>query len=315
VATEEGARPVTAALAARTHRLAPIDGPLVSIGLPVYNGTKHLPRAVESLLGQSYRNLELIISDNASTDDTYELCQRYARADSRVRVFRQGSNIGVPRNWNFVVHQARGEYFKWASANDHCAPTMIEKCLPPLLADRGVVLSFPRTQLFESETVPGSVAPGDFAVGLPTPSGRFEVVLNRLEMNNAQCGIIRLAALRRTRLDRMYMDGDLVLMAELALLGKFNLVDEVLFYRRVSPDSALFRLPVAERQAVFAPGQALGLVPSRWRRLADYLGSVAIASISLTEKGRCLRTLARHTWYSRRVLFRDLKASLAALQS
>jgi glycosyltransferase involved in cell wall biosynthesis len=95
--------------------------PLVSVGLPVYNGERYLSRALDSILEQSLSDFELIISDNASSDTTEAICRDYARRDPRIRYVRQRENLGAPRNWNFVVHEARGRYFKWASASDYCA--------------------------------------------------------------------------------------------------------------------------------------------------------------------------------------------------
>ena len=86
--------------------------PRLSIGLPVYNGENYLAESLEALLGQSYEDFELIISDNASTDGTADICRRYAKQDSRIRYIRQPHNIGCAPNHNFVIEQARGELFK-----------------------------------------------------------------------------------------------------------------------------------------------------------------------------------------------------------
>src|SRR4029077_19838978 len=90
----------------------------VSIGLPVYNGENYIAESLEALLGQSYKDFELIISDNASTDGTGDICRRYEKQDSRLRYYRQPRNIGLAPNHNFVVEQSRGELFKWASNDD-----------------------------------------------------------------------------------------------------------------------------------------------------------------------------------------------------
>src|SRR5581483_12411158 len=90
--------------------------PLVSIGLPVYNG-KHLREALNSLQSQTYKNIEIIISDNASTDSTAKICRTYLR-DSRIKYIRQKANIGAAKNFNFVLSKAKGEYFMWAAGDD-----------------------------------------------------------------------------------------------------------------------------------------------------------------------------------------------------
>ena len=88
--------------------------PRLTVGLPVYNGEKYLAESLEALLGQSYEDFELIISDNASTDGTADICRRYEKQDSRIRYVRQPRNIGLAPNHNFVLEQAREELFKWA---------------------------------------------------------------------------------------------------------------------------------------------------------------------------------------------------------
>jgi hypothetical protein len=90
----------------------------VSIGLPVYNGMPLLQRALASLLGQSFRDFELIISDNASTDDTRAVCEALASRDSRIRYIRQPFNLGAIRNFDFVLRQARAPYFMWVAHDD-----------------------------------------------------------------------------------------------------------------------------------------------------------------------------------------------------
>ena len=107
-------------------------GPRLSIGLPVYNGESLLPEAIEALLGQSYKDFELIISDNASTDRTAEICRGYEEQDSRVRYIRQPRNIGMVPNHNFLVGVARGEFFKWASYDDLYARDFLQRCVDAL---------------------------------------------------------------------------------------------------------------------------------------------------------------------------------------
>ena len=107
-------------------------GPRLSIGLAVYNGERLLPEAIEALLGQSYKDFELIISDNASTDRTAEICRSYEEQDSRVRYIRQPRNIGMVPNHNFLVGVARGEFFKWASHDDLYARDFLQRCMDAL---------------------------------------------------------------------------------------------------------------------------------------------------------------------------------------
>ena len=91
---------------------------LVTVGLPVYNGEKYLRQALESLLSQSHASIELIVSDNASTDATERICLEVAAKDKRVFYIRQSLNNGPIWNFNFVLGQAKGDYFMWAAHDD-----------------------------------------------------------------------------------------------------------------------------------------------------------------------------------------------------
>ena len=115
--------------------------PRLTIGLPVYNGEMYLAESIDALLGQTYKDFELIISDNASTDGTAGICQRYAEQDSRVRYIRQPTNIGLAPNHNAVVEQARGELFKWAASDDLYARELVERCVDALDQRPDVVLA------------------------------------------------------------------------------------------------------------------------------------------------------------------------------
>jgi glycosyltransferase involved in cell wall biosynthesis len=268
--------------------------PLVSIGVPVYNGERFLAHTLDTLLGQTLGDLELVISDNASTDRTAEICREYEARDARVRYIRQPTNIGAPRNWNFVADQARGRYFLWSSANDFHDPGMLEKCVAALAADPLAVLCYGRTCMVDEDTGERRPFAHDFSLMEARPSERFKTLRRSLVLNNPQMGVIRLDVLRRTRGDRAYPHGDLVLTAELALYGRFLLLPDVLLYRRFGASTWSMRLTRAELQALYygdAPG---GHRLDRWRRHLDYLDIVLRAPIPATEKLRLLPLLARH---------------------
>ncbi|MDQ2732794.1 MAG: glycosyltransferase [Armatimonadota bacterium] len=116
--------------------------PLVSIGMPVYNGERYLRQVLDNLLGQDYQELELIISDNASTDATQQICMEYQERDGRIRYSRNATNIGIDGNFNRVFELASGEYFMWAAADDLREPCFVSKLTASLEADPGAVLAF-----------------------------------------------------------------------------------------------------------------------------------------------------------------------------
>lgn len=108
----------------KTSRLN--KSPLVSIGLPVYNGASQLAAAIEGILAQTNQDFELIISDNCSTDDTAKICEVYLAQDKRIKYVRQVENIGASLNFKFVLEQAQGKYFFWNACDDARSPDFIE---------------------------------------------------------------------------------------------------------------------------------------------------------------------------------------------
>lgn len=132
--------------------------PLVSIGLPVFNGESFLRRVLDSLLSQSFSNFELIISDNASNDKTREICDEYAARDARIRYIRQARNLGGLENFNFVLDQARSQYFMWAAVDDQWDPEFIRSLLTSLEKDPTAIGAFCPYQLVEEES--GAVIDG-----------------------------------------------------------------------------------------------------------------------------------------------------------
>lgn len=109
--------------------------PKVSVGLPTYNGGSRLTRAVSSVMAQDYANIEIIISDNCSGDDTGEICTCLSQRYPCIRYFRQPVNRGVTANYSFVLEQATGDYFLWLSDDDTLEPGILRKYIDFLLAN------------------------------------------------------------------------------------------------------------------------------------------------------------------------------------
>jgi hypothetical protein len=286
--------------------------PLVSIGVPVYNGARHLRQALNALVSQTFSNLEIIISDNASTDETPAICQEFVATDPRIRYLRQPRNIGAPRNWSFIAHEARGTYFKWASANDYCCEHFVEKCVAALEGEPRTVLSFGQTRLVEEETGAITNYEGDIEALDERPRDRFTRVCRLLRLNNAQSGLIRLDTLLETGLDRPYQGGDLVLMAELAMRGCFKRVPEVTLFRRVGGSSLSALLSAAELDYFIDPTAGAAMGWHIWRRHLDLTAAILRAPIGLAEKFACLRTAVHSAYWDRSRLAGELSRRVTA---
>jgi glycosyltransferase involved in cell wall biosynthesis len=125
--------------------------PRVSIGIPVFNGAATVRRAIESVLSQTFPDLELLVSDNASGDGTDDICQRYASQDSRIRYTRHETAISPLANFRFVLDAARAPYFMWLAADDYVLPRLLEQAVAVLDAQGDVVCVVPRTEFLEAD--------------------------------------------------------------------------------------------------------------------------------------------------------------------
>jgi len=274
--------------------------PRVSIGLPVYNGENYLALAIDSLLGQSYRDFELIISDNASTDRTEEICRAYAARDGRIRYYRESENRGAAWNFNRLVGLAQGEYFKWAAHDDLCAPEWLARCVGVLDCDPSVVLCFTKHAPIDAEGrpfKPDGRETGERAslreFGATQPHRRYRDVLIHCDWCYEMFGLVRTRLMQRTGLQRAYFGGDKMLLAELSLLGRFEEVPEVLFYPRQHAGQSSAIPTVAEQQRYVNPAARRKFsCPDMLRFNWGYFLLAIFSPLSVAERVRCLLTLA-----------------------
>ncbi|MEC4684612.1 MAG: glycosyltransferase [Nitrospirota bacterium] len=210
---------------------------LVSIGMPVYNGERFIRKALDSLLDQDYENFELIISDNASTDATEEICLDYVSIDTRIRYYRNEYNLGSVENFNRVFDLSSGKYFMWAGGHDGWAPTFISSCVVDLENDPQAVLCYSQTIYMDLEDNPLYIMPDRIDTRfLESAAERLKYVLQKLYWCNMIYGVIRSDVLRQTGLFRNVIGPDTVLIAELSLAGTFIQVAEPLYFRRMNPE-------------------------------------------------------------------------------
>jgi glycosyltransferase involved in cell wall biosynthesis len=281
----------------RHESVTPSQGsaPRLSIGLPVYNGEPFLSEALDALLAQTFQDFELIISDNASSDSTAEICQEYARRDPRIRYVRQAVNIGAAGNHNAVITLSRGELFKWASDDDLYAPQLLERCVEVLDANPEVVLAHAWDAFIDETGATTEVVP----YRLDTADARAWVRLRsllRVSGGNDIYGVIRASALPRNGFHGSYHNADRTLVAMLALEGPFLQVPEVMYFRRDHPGRTERRADgPRSRAAILDPRRA-----NKWRHplprlyaeyVWGYLSAIARAPLSPGERMRCYREI------------------------
>lgn len=269
----------------------------VSIGMPVFNGEQYLVKTLESLLDQTFTDFELIISDNASTDATREICEDFAARDNRIRYIHQKANHGASKNFNLLLGEASGKYFKWASHDDLCAPTFLERCVEALDQDSSVILSYSRTQEIDEEGKVIREYPAKPMLSSQNAAERFYECVCVPHPQVAVFGLFRSEALKQTRLIGNYASSDRILLGELALRGRFYEIPEFLFFRRDHPTQSykLFRGRHA-LQSWYDPNRSGKFSFPHWRLLFEHYRSIERSQLRSKDRLLCIIYLA---WWIR----------------
>jgi glycosyltransferase involved in cell wall biosynthesis len=287
------------------------SAPRVTIGLPVYNGENYLAEAIDSILGQTFTNFELIISDNASTDRTEEICRTFADQDERIRYFRHDRNRGASPNYNFTVEKARGEYFKWAAHDDVLHPTFLEEAVKALDVNPDLSLVYSKTRTIDEHgEVLGTYDQYEDRLRIDAPDAhtRFGDMICARHNCIAVFGLMRTDQLVRTNLHAAFQGADRTLLAEMALRGPMLRIPEYLFDRRDHPGAYTRKEKGLDRIAWWDADQAEKITLPTWRRLREY--SQAINRVGLPRRERLAsyakfaRWLISPRWYYRPVWIR-----------
>jgi glycosyltransferase involved in cell wall biosynthesis len=203
--------------------------PLVSIGIPVFNGEKSIGKALNSLINQDYENIEIIISDNASTDKTFDICKKFILKDSRIKYNLLPRNIGGILNFNRTFKLSSGKYFLWAAHDDTRDKSFISKCLSKMEKNLDIVLCHSYTNIFiENHKTFLCTANLDSFRGISGTIPQYKKTLQDFPAV-AIYGLIRSSAMRKTQLMGKFLGGDIVFINELSLYGKFDQVPSLLF--------------------------------------------------------------------------------------
>ncbi len=282
--------------------------PPVTIGVPVYNGDPYLDEALRSLLAQDFEDFELLIGDNASTDGTEEVCRAIAASDPRVRYLRAETNRGAAWNFNRLVGEAKGRYFKWAAFDDLHGPTYLSRTVEVLDDDPGVVVC-------HAETVDIDETGDVYKVWTPEPraevADRIDRFADVMEFEH-ECfqafGLIRTNILKQTGMIGAYSSSDRVLLAELALHGRFHEVKEQLFLHREHAGRSIRLHPEDQGRAAWFDPRLSGAVQFPfWRLALEFHRAAGRAPLTLKERARAEAAVAVWMKWHRKSLARQLR--------
>lgn len=266
----------------------------VCIGMPVRNGQRHIAQAIDSIISQSFGDLELIISDDASTDGTEEICRSFANHDSRITYTRLPQSIGAVRNYERAYRLSGGQYFKWAAFDDILEPTFIEKSVLALDADPSAVLAYSRSILIDDHGDYLKGSPPKLATDSDLPHQRFAAIALADHGKSDSHEIFGL--IRRSSADRVPQQGDFpasdrIFLARLALYGRFLEIPDQLFLSRDR----------SERPGCTPLTSADTTLFPQWRLAWEYLRSIEYGwhptPVRLACTGSILkRQLSRGNW-------------------
>ncbi len=198
------------------------DPDLVSVGMPVRNGGKYLELALDSILAQDYKNLEIIISDNESNDKTADIVKKYQRLDSRIIYHRQNKMVPAFENFMSVLDSARGQYFMWAAHDDIRSTNYISKLMVALEKDEDLILSF--GDLYVSDKVGEKGNSQEYTFD----NSHSRQIIRMWKTANMQCfhiyGLWRTSLLKRIKIHHCTWLPDMPVMVAAASIGGFKYI-------------------------------------------------------------------------------------------
>lgn len=308
---------------AREDERRPVSSRLASIGIPVYQGEDFLSETLDSVLAQDYENLEIVISDNASTDATVAIVEAKCRGLSKVRLIRQTANVGAAENYNVVFREALGEYFAWNAHDDISSPDFVSSAVAALEEEptAAVAYGLPFWVDAEGEKLrPIPVPPG---VADPSPAKRFRSAA-RGHPAALVFGMYRSHFVGRGHLHEAFTGSDRNFVAEMMLYGPAVAAGDAEFYLREHENRSVRRLNRADgkrmahrREGWYSPSRARRIVFPSWRRLRGYARAIISAPLTQRQRVSCFGVLVLLLFDDRlrllRQLFRDLLIAAATL--
>jgi glycosyltransferase involved in cell wall biosynthesis len=269
----------------------------VSIGMAVYNETRWIKQALDSLLAQTFNNFELIISDNASSDGTWNILQEYAAKDTRITLYCQPENIGAIENFEFVLAQAAGEYFMWASGHDLWSGNLLEVLLKELQDNPRLVLCVPQGVLIDDNNYPITVYDEVIDTrSAQSAAGRIFVMHRQLKRGNAIYGLHRRDVLARNFPWPRVPGWDSVVLLKIVSMGDIVTIPAAQWFRRQNR-------PETTQQAAERRGSTLGV--SKFARRFPYLTTRIILMKELLKANGSYRERVVLLTYELKRLFLD----------
>jgi hypothetical protein len=286
--------------------------PFLSVGMLVYNGERFIERAIRSILIQTFDDFELLISDNASTDKTQEICRDLAAKDRRIRYSRNATNMGAGWNTRRVYSLATGRYYKQAAHDDFCEPRYLELAIDVLEAEPDIVLAYGKTRVIDRDGGFVEDYECETRVESENPLARFADLLLIGHRCYPIFGVIRMETLRRIPMQGIFPHSDRIHLAELSLQGRFRELPERLFISTQHAGQSVWTMPERSQQKGFRltrkpgtlpdigwwdPGRKRSITFPEWNALRQYAAVIHRSPLTRKQKAQAFGLLAR--WSAR----------------
>jgi glycosyltransferase involved in cell wall biosynthesis len=283
--------------------------PKLSIGIPVFNGEEFLPELLDSLSAQTFRDFEILICDNASSDRTPQICCEHTQRDSRIRYIRNERNLGAIANFNRVFALSTAPLFKWAAHDDLYHEAYLDACVRLLEENPDTVLAHTGTAFIDEKSglLPFEQETGSFvdpktgrrywsdvtSIGdTPVAINRFRQVLMRARWGTHMFGVVRREVLQQTSLLPNFAGSDRAMLAELALLGRFRCANERLFFKRFHTNVSWALSQKELKGFLSTDGKRYS---RRLRQIRAYFGTPIGKPIGVLSKSLCFMIVAAHS--------------------
>jgi glycosyltransferase involved in cell wall biosynthesis len=270
--------------------------PLVTVGLPVYNVERFVGQSIDTLLAQTFTDFKILICDNASTDRTGDVCREYASRDPRIEYHRNPTNLGMAGNYNRSFALSRSKYFRWAPADDYCAPELLEDHVRVLESDPGISLCYSQAWFVGEDGTPYEMWTDELHLLQDDPVERFKKVIERIKRVHHHLGLMRADCVARTGGIAKHVSSDIAFVAAMSLLGKLHRIDKPQYFRRMHGDSSSWKTLDEEHQKRRYHASGVNRIPFSRLRYHTYEMGVVRRSPALSTAQR----LALYAFLARR---------------
>jgi glycosyltransferase involved in cell wall biosynthesis len=270
--------------------------PHVFIGMPVYNGEKHICETIDSILAQTFTDFRLLISDNASTDATGDICREYAKQDDRILYHRQAENLGFARNFNYVFQPGDAPYFKWAAHDDLLKPDYLRRCIELLEQNSSLSMAHCPTLRIDEDSKEMGIY-NNLRLNGARVRDRFWNILWICDIYEIY-GVMRSDLITKTGLAGTYVGSERTLLAKMLFQGDVGYVEDKLFSRRDHVGSQTAMHLEARKHHDYkrilkaqAPKSKIPSLVAPAVRFQKYLEAIAAFPMPLSERIACVEQL------------------------